>query len=366
MLDADTVHRLLGDSSLTEILGHPIVETTTVVETVPYDAGSPATAALYRAHGRRPDGRTWQAFVKVLQHVRHWSGLRHLPPDMAAEFAEMFPWREELTLWEPATAARLPPGLRSPHLLRVVELGDDRVAVWSEDVETDNSVWSDERFSRAALLLAKFGARRCEPQALRRCSHPPDFALQMWVKALPLSGFRFLDDDTAWAHPLLAEHGDLRADLRAAVPLVPQILSRFAGLRHGLPHGDASPQNLLVPLDGSADFVVIDLSFQTPAPLGTDLSQLVVGLAHAGLLPIHRLPGVQAAVLSGYRSGLAESQLPTGHDDIAYAYAGNLLLRSGFTAIPAQRLDDPAAAPLIRQRIELTRFILSATRTYLT
>ncbi|GAB3269973.1 aminoglycoside phosphotransferase/kinase family protein [Kineosporia babensis] len=358
-----SVPGLLGGAALAEVLGHPVDENATGLEVVPYEFGSPATGCLLRARGRRPDGHEWTAFVKVLQHVRHWPMLQFMPPHLAADFVEIFPWREELTLWDTQTTSHLPPGLRPPHLYRIVELGDDRVAVWCEDVDFEDDPWNDGRFARAADLLGQFGARRCHPDVTS--PYPPDFAMQKWVQSLPIRALGPLQDDTVWGHPLLADHADLRAELLAAAPLIPQVMARFATLRHGLPHGDASPQNLLVPRDGSADFVVIDLSFQTPAPLGTDLSQLVVGLAHAGQLPVERLPSVEAAVLSGYRAGLAGTDLPPGDDDIEYAYAGNLLLRSGFTAIPYERLADPEAGPLIRERIALTRFILGSARAHL-
>ena len=61
-------------------------------------------------------------------------------------------------------------------------------------------------------------------------------------------------------------------------------------LPQALPHGDASPQNLLVPADDPDTFVAIDVSFQNPQAVGFDLGQLLVGLTHAGLLPAAALP----------------------------------------------------------------------------
>jgi hypothetical protein len=58
------------------------------------------------------------------------------------------------------------------------------------------------------------------------------------------------------------------------------------------PHGDACPQNLLVPVNEPNTFVVIDISQQAPTALGCDLAQLAVGLVHAGVRPAADLPDI--------------------------------------------------------------------------
>ena len=42
-------------------------------------------------------------------------------------------------------------------------------------------------------------------------------------------------------------------------------------------HGDASPQNLLVPKGKPDEFVVIDWGFDCPQAVGFDLGQLLIG-----------------------------------------------------------------------------------------
>lgn len=46
----------------------------------------------------------------------------------------------------------------------------------------------------------------------------------------------------------------LRADLRALGARVPELLDSMDTLPQALPHGDASPQNLLVPADAPDTF----------------------------------------------------------------------------------------------------------------
>ncbi|NAZ74838.1 hypothetical protein GTQ99_05280, partial [Kineococcus sp. T13] len=140
---------------------------------VPYVSGSPATAGLHRVRGITATGRAWSAFLKVLQHPRHWNRLHEVPQAHREGFLRDYPWRMELDAWQPAFGAALPAGLRVPALHRLVELGDDKLAVWMEDVEQDPAPWDDERFTRAARLLGAFAARRCGPAVPNPHGVPP-------------------------------------------------------------------------------------------------------------------------------------------------------------------------------------------------
>src|SRR5215203_5836448 len=62
-----------------------------------------------------------------------------------------------------------------------------------------------------------------------------------------------------WGHSLVARAVDdrLRADLRTLGARVPELLDGMDALPQALPHGDASPQNLLVPADDPDTFVAI-------------------------------------------------------------------------------------------------------------
>jgi len=78
---------------------------------------------------------------------------------MATEFADTFPWRSELELWDSRVLASLPEGLRAPTLHRLVELPDDRIALWQEDVLQRDHTWDDDSFDLAARLLGRWNAR---------------------------------------------------------------------------------------------------------------------------------------------------------------------------------------------------------------
>lgn len=331
------------------------------LEPVDYASGSPATGSLHRLRGRGNDGRPWSLFCKVLQHVRHWPVLAQLPPPMAAQFVEDFPWRAELALWDSRVQACLPEGLRSPVLHRLVELPDDRAAVWMEDVVEHPSPWDLGRYARAAHLLGRWNARATAPEVLAVGGFPPGSALRMYAeRSVPLRGLAPLADDELWTHPWIAPHAPLRQRLRAAGERVGELLDRLDTHRQALPHGDASPQNLLVPADAPEGFVAIDVSFTSPHALGFDLGQLVVGPVHASLLPATKLPGVVAAVVPAYLEGLAREGADASEADVRWAFAATALLRSGLDAVPYHLVgsSEPGAEALMAERLALSAFLL--------
>lgn len=370
---ATTLAALLGTEPETvdAVLGELVVEATgllpspeaTRLSTVTHSMGSPATGGVYRISGTAVDGSGWSLFCKVLQHVRHWRDLRLLPPEIASHFADTFPWRSELELWDPRVQASLPTGLRAPDLLGLVEFPDDRVAVWQEDIAEAVVEWDDARFARAAHLLGRWNARSTTPEVLAVSDLPPGFALRMYAeRAVAARGLAPLRDEALWAHPWLVEHRDLAADLTRLGARIPSLLDRLDSFVQTLPHGDASPQNLLVPAHDEAELLVIDVSFRSPHALGFDLGQLLVGLVHSDVVPASRLPAITAAIVPAYVAGLAAEGLTTGLDQVPEAFATSVLLRSGFDGFLYGEIGDaaPADAPSasFTQRIELTRFLV--------
>ena len=338
---------LLGDL---ETPGGPLT-----LEPIDYAFGSPATAGLYRLHGPG-----WSWFGKVLQHVRHWPGLVFMPPDYGEQFAASFPWRSELELWEHPYRSRLPAGMRAPELHGLVDLGDDRVAVWMEDVTEAPLSYDLDRYARAARLLGRWNARCTDPELMATNPYPVGFALRMYAEdAVPNRGLAPLADDDLWGHPWLAGHADLRATLQRLGGQIPAMLDRLDGYVQTIPHGDASPQNLLVPVDDPSTFVVIDVSFRTPHALGFDLGQLLVGLTHAGHVPAVLLPRIAEVIVPAYLEGLAAEGV-TGQDDaVRDTFATATLLRSGFDSFLYDLLgsDDERDRHRFDERVALCRFL---------
>ena len=357
----------LEEQALTEVvstaLGRPVrlagFETTAVA----YEPGSPATGALLRVAGATADGQPWSVFLKVLQHPRHWPRFGQLPGEVRQLFLDRFPWRGELVAWEPGFADRLPAGLRLPRLYRLVELGDDRLAVWMENVRTLDDPWPPPRFARAARALGGLAARRSDPALLAASGLPAGAWLRYYSRSrVEPSGLPLLEHDEVWAHPLVAGALDdrLRDDLRTLGARVPELLDGMDALPQALPHGDASPQNLLVPVDAPDTFVAIDVAFQSPQAVGFDLGQLLVGLTHAGRLPAAALPEVHQVLVPAFTDGLLAHGGRATPDEVARGYVASLAVRAGFTSLPFERLAEPptpALAATFRERAALTRVI---------
>ena len=107
-----------------------------------------------------------------------------------------------------------------------------------------------------------------------------------------------------------------RADLVELAARAPAILDRLDQLPQALPHGDASPQNLLIPVAEPGMLVVIDVAFQHPLAVGFDLAQLLVGLVHACRMPAADLPAIHARLPAAYTSGMEKGRQPATLDDV--------------------------------------------------
>lgn len=331
-----------------------------------YDFGSPATGGLYRVTGRTESGEPWSLFCKQLQHVRHWPQLTFLPEEVRADLTEQLPWRSELQLWAADQLATFPDGLRAPGLFRVVDLGDDRLAVWQEDVAHDHGTWTLERFARAGELLGRWNARSTTPSALAVVGDlPPGFALRMYtLNAVSHRGLGPLADDDLWGHPWLAAHADLRRELLELGGQIPVLLDTLDAMVQCSPHGDASPQNLLCPLEDPGTLVAIDLSFRSSHALGFDLGQLLVGLVHAGLRSAATLPETASTIVEGYVAGLRAAGIDDQDDAAARGFATSVLLRSGFDGFRYELIEDGSAEAreAFDERVALSRFLVEQYR----
>jgi hypothetical protein len=315
-------------------------------------------------------GERWSLFCKVIQHPRHWVVGRDLPDDIARTLVNAYPWRQELGLWDERFAATMPAGLRAPRLYRVIELGDDRTALWMEHVSSTQPAWDLARFARAARLLGAWNQRASRPELVSALGMAPHFGLRTFVGSmLRRRGLQPLADDDVWAHPWLSPALDTRRVLCALAPQLSDFIERLDGMPLCRPHGDACPQNLLVPADAPETFVAIDVSQQVPTALGCDLAQLVVGLVHAGAVPARDLTDIVDATVPEYIAGLRAYGWNGQADDILFAFWTALLIRSGFDSIPYERLDNAnghtAIPRAIAERIALTTFIATGAMAVL-
>ena len=212
---------------------------------VDHEIASIATAGLHRVTGlaRTSAGtRPWSAFVKVLQHARHWSMLPMLPPDRAAELVAVFPWREELDTRAQVLPV-LPDGLRVPAHYAVEDLGDDRVAVWMEDVDAVDTPWTPADYERTAYALGRLAARRTPGLPAGDSDLPAGLGVRKLVELRGPIFAATLADDAPWRAAVDAGLVDagLRDDLARVLDLTPTVLAELDTLPTALPHGDASP-----------------------------------------------------------------------------------------------------------------------------
>ena len=109
------------------------------VEPVDYDFGSPTTDGLFRILGTARVGdteRAWSVFVKLVRAYRHWPLFEILPADLRAAASAGDQWRYEADVYRSGLPGALPDGLRLPIVHRIIDLGDDRLAIVLEDVAT--------------------------------------------------------------------------------------------------------------------------------------------------------------------------------------------------------------------------------------
>jgi hypothetical protein len=93
-------------------------------------------------------------------------------------------------------------------------------------------------------------------------------------------------------------------------------------LAQALPHGDASPHNLLVPAEA--------------------------------------LPVIHRTLVPAFTDGLRAAGGRAGAEEVAFGYVASLVVRAGFTSLPFERLGEPvtpALAATFGERAALTRFV---------
>jgi hypothetical protein len=333
---------------------------------VAYPFTSIATGGLWRVTGTATTAtgeRPWRAFVKLLQHPRHWP-LQHLvPPAAFEELCLLFPWRDELDIRAQVHDV-LPDGLRVPDVYALADLGEDRVAVWMEDIDERDERWIDTTHAAAARLLARLAARRTPDHPAGACSVPPGFAVRKVVDSLAPMLAGALADDALWRRPrvVAALDDEYRADLSRALDRIPTLLEESETLPTALPHGDAAPVNLLRPRAEPDTFVAIDWAFGCQLPLGFDLGQLLCGEIEQGRGDADGLPGLLEAIETGYVAGLADEGLDIDRDVVRRGLVLALATRNLPGMIPWEVTDgegaDPGTEAFLQRRAALGRFAM--------
>ena len=363
-----------------QVAGRPVPDPVVNAEPLAHDPASPATAGVWRVTVTST-GTTTAActfFVKLVRDTRLWPMLSGLPDDAArAGFVAYYPWHYELDIHQAGIAAVLPDGLRTPALHHVTRPDDSHMGLWWEYVEQRAGDWTLADYRLAARLLGQLAARRQDGAAVNAAlpaiAREDGSALRFYTKLRVMSGVvPALQAGRMWEHPVLREAlrqaGDpeLPADMIALGERLPRLLDLLDKLPQTYAHGDASPQNLLLPAGEPGTIVPIDWGFGTLLPVGFDLGQLLVGLAHATGSDLSLLPAIDAEIFPAYLDGLAREGYHADPAQVRAGYVGSLAARSALCAIPVELLaSGPASAgvaALFTRRLRLTRLMLDLAR----
>lgn len=334
-------------------------------EVAPYDLEALTTAGRYwvRGSAQHAGGESPFCFyVKVVQSWERSPIFAYVPEEMRELALASIPWRREPEVYGSDLASRLPVGLTMPTAYAVVELDDLSAAIWLQAIDVDDVEWEVERFAQAAYLLGRLAASPAVAPLgaigdignVPRSYHGGRLATQV-VPAL-------LSDDL-WKHPLMAQAFDeqLRADLQAAAHAMPAYLDELDTMPIGTIHGDACRRNLLVSRTDPGAFVLIDYGFWGRAPLGFDLSQLLIGDVQTGERAASTLPALESACLAAYHQGLQEEGVDADLDRLRRAHALLMLEFAGLSSVPFELLEAPPTDEGLRiatERAAAARFML--------
>ncbi len=369
-----TTRALLGpadvdDSSLASMVGEALaVEDVELldcsVEVVDYDLDALTTAGRFWVRGtaEHAEGRSPYAFfVKVVQSWSRTPQFQMVPEDMRDQAAAGLPWQGEPRVYCSDLADSLPAGLALPHVHLVRELDELSACLWLQAVDADPTPWEPATFGRAAYLLGRLAASSAvEPLA--------GLGMQDVVRSYfhgRVSGqiLPALHDEALWAHPLVAGAFDpeLRERVLAAADALPTLVAELDHAPLGVAHGDACVRNLLVPRDGAHDFVLIDFSFWCRAPLGFDLTQLLLGEVQLGERSATELPELHELCLRSYARGLQDEGSDVTLDVVRRVQALLMFLFAGLSCVPvelAYGMRGPGGADVVHERAAAARFAL--------
>jgi hypothetical protein len=329
-----------------------------------YDIEALTTAGRFWVRGTaRHEGGTspYAFFVKVVQSWTRSPAFAHVPPHMREAAAAGLPWRTEPRIYRSDLAARLPPGFSMPTAHAVVDIDDESAALWLAGVDVDPAPWRIATFEQAARGLGRLAASTAV--APLRALGSSDVVRGYVHGRLEHQVVPALRDPRLWEHPLVAGAFDdeLRARITAAVDALPDLAGELGTLPLGTAHGDACPRNLLRAKGAPDGFVLIDFAFFCEAPLGFDLSQLLLGEVQLGERPAGELPALTERCSTAYVEGLREEGCDVPLEDVRRAHALVMLLFVGLSAAPVEVLfgmPAPGGPELLRGRADAARFVL--------
>jgi hypothetical protein len=329
------------------------------VDPVDYDLPTITTGGRWWVSGHVATACSRAPFRFFVKQVQSWerSPFFAFVPEEHREMAVAgVPWKTEADVYRSDLAVRLPDGLTVPRALGVFDLDATSSAIWLEEVPIRAATWDTARHERAAHLLGRFSASpSLAPLAVLR---HVDWSLDTYAAGrLAVQVVPILMSDEVWQHPLCAAFDDdLRTRLRAAAADSIALAAEADALPQLLSHGDACPNNLLA-AERDDDLVMIDFGFWGAAPVGFDLSQLLVGDVQIGRRGAEGLAELDEAILTAYVAGLRAEGCETPEAVVRRGHALCLLLMTGLSTLPFDLFDAPLTPET--QRIAADRAALA-------
>ena len=330
---------------------------------VDYDLPAITTGGRWwvSGHAKATGGRVpFRFFVKQVQSWDRHPFFALVPEEFRKLAVNGVPWKTEAEVYRSDLAHRLPKGLSAPRALGVFDLDASSFAIWMEEVPTRLATWTRQRYERAAHLLGRLsGSRELAPLAGLR---DVDWSLTMYTNGrLAVQVVPLLTGEELWQHPLCAAFDDeLRGRLRAAAARAGELAAEADALPFLLSHGDACPNNLL-PGEHADEFVMIDFNFWGSAPVGFDLTQLLVGEVQVGRRGADDLADLDEAIVAAYVEGLRTEGCTVPEEQVRRGHAVCLLLMTGLSTVPFDLFNAPMTPEIQRtaaDRAAIARYAL--------
>jgi|tagenome__1003787_1003787.scaffolds.fasta_scaffold20895387_2 hypothetical protein len=329
------------------------------VERVDYDLPAITTGGRWWVSGHAATSCSKAPFRLFVKQVQSWERhpLFEFVPEEHRELAiGTVPWKTEADVYRAELGHRLPEGLTAPRALGVFDLDATSSSIWLEEVPNRPVTWDRERYVRAAYLLGRFsGSAAMAPLAGLR---DIDWTLSTYADGrLAVQVVPMLMTDEVWQHPLCAAFDDgLRDRLRGAAADSVALAAEADALPQLLSHGDACPNNLMAG-EQDDELVMIDFGFWGGAPVGFDLTQLLVGDVQIGKRSADGLAELDAAIVAAYVAGLRAEGSDITEDQVWRGHALCLLVMTGLSALPFDLFEAPITPET--QRIAADRATLA-------
>jgi hypothetical protein len=315
------------------------------------------TNALDRVCGTLTDGTPWSVVAKTLHPASDSPAWASIPEDHRDQVLRDLDWLDEPRIYRSGLRDDVPDGFRLPDVHRIDE-SRSRITIWMEDVD-DAGGWDLDRYHRTASRLAELAGTWPEDRAVRELGIERRRLDSLFFGKVCHLDLVIQADDAFWSSPEIRAVVDRRHrdDLGRLAEVTPSLLERSATRPHSMSHGDAAPDNLREPGDGTV--VAIDWSYGSIGPLGCDLAQLLAGRVESGAAGAEDIPSIAAAVVEGYLDGLAGVGADVEPWVVRESWATHLAVRSVFSALVVDHrpdLDDAARQELLARRAALGRF----------